>query len=153
MLDDLKMIHNRDAQDALGAAAKQYQQLTYDFDIGNFGNIDTSKLTNIVCIAMGNSALAAAISQTWPGYRLPFEIIRYYDIPDYVSPSTLVIVISSSGDTEETISAVQQAQQRGGHGRLPNGQLGLVHVRVGQSAQLHGRVQEGDERLLSEDVV
>ena len=33
MLDDVVMIHERDAQDALGIAEKQWQQLLVDFDI------------------------------------------------------------------------------------------------------------------------
>ena len=35
MLDDLKLIHERDAQDALGLAEKQWQQLDYDFNLPN----------------------------------------------------------------------------------------------------------------------
>ena len=34
MLDDLKYIHDRDAQDALGIAEKQYQQLDATYDLG-----------------------------------------------------------------------------------------------------------------------
>lgn len=109
MLDDLKYIHERDAQDALGAAEKQYEQLSYAFDISQ----KVSTQENIVFGAMGGSALAAQISQTWPGYTVPFEIVRGYDLPAYVSEKTLFIAASYSGNTEETLSALQQAEQKG----------------------------------------
>jgi len=110
MLDDLKMIHARDAQDALGLVAAQHRQLNYECSLSH---IDTSNITNIIYAGMGSSALAANMSQQWPGYNLPFEVIRDYDIPAYVSPRTLCIASSYSGNTEETLSAVKQAMERG----------------------------------------
>jgi glucose/mannose-6-phosphate isomerase len=110
MLDDLKMIHERDAQDALGIAEKQGEQLSKSFNVASF---DASGVANIVYAGMGGSALAASISQVWPGYPMPFEIVRQYDIPEYVSEKTLFIAASYSGNTEETLSAVEQAEARG----------------------------------------
>lgn len=109
MLDDLTMIHERDVQDALGIAEKQYEQLSYEFEV----KVPLVKPENIVYAAMGGSALAALLSQTWPGYRVPFEIVRGYDLPEYVSEKTLVIVASYSGNTEETLSALAQAEEKG----------------------------------------
>lgn len=111
MLDDLRYIHERDAQDALGTAAKQYQQLQYEFIIES---IDFEP-ANIVYAGMGGSALAAQLSTTWPGYQVPFEIVRSYDIPRHVSSQTLFIAASYSGNTEETLSALQQAEEAGAH--------------------------------------
>src|SRR5882672_783873 len=109
MLDDLAYIHERDAEDALGIALKQYEQLAYEFIIEPF----PSEPANIVYVGMGGSALAAHLSTTWPGYKVPFEIVRNYDLPAYVSSQTLVIVSSYSGNTEETLSALEQAEARG----------------------------------------
>ena len=67
MLDDLKIIHERDSQDALGAAAQQYEQLTQSYTDA----ADNFVPDNIVFGAMGGSALAAQLSQTWPGYTVP----------------------------------------------------------------------------------
>src|SRR3954468_13620886 len=109
MLDDLKYIHQRDGQDALGIAEKQYQQLEHAFEVpaieGHF--------ENIVYAGMGGSALAALISQSWPGHKVPFEVCRQYHIPAYVSDKTLFIAASYSGNTEETVSAIEQAGKRG----------------------------------------
>ncbi len=110
MLDDLKMIHQRDSQDALGAVAKQWQQLKYEFDVQA---VDTAGCKNIILGGMGGSALAAGIFASWPGSTLPFEIIKNYDLPEYADGSTLFIASSYSGNTEETLSALKQAEDRG----------------------------------------
>ena len=108
MLDDLKLIHERDPQDTLGIAERQSQQLEYVFDVSEH-QLD---VTNVVYAAMGGSALAALISTIWPGYKLPFEIVRNYDIPAYVSDKTFFIAASYSGNTEETLAALAAAEQR-----------------------------------------
>jgi glucose/mannose-6-phosphate isomerase len=107
MLDDLKYIHQRDGQDALGIAEKQYQQLDHAFDVPDI----EGKADNVVYAGMGGSALAALISQSWPGYKVPFEVCRQYHIPAYVSDKTLFIAASYSGNTEETVSALAEAQK------------------------------------------
>lgn len=109
MLDDLKKIHQLDAQDALGIAEKQWQQLEYEFQV------DQPKLdvTNVVYAGMGGSALAALISQNWPGYSIPFEVVRDYNLPAHVSEKTFFIAASISGNTEETLSALAEAEAKG----------------------------------------
>ena len=109
MLDDLKLIHERDAQDTLGIAERQWQQLTQDFEVFQ----DQVDVDNIVYAGMGGSSLAALVSTSWPGYDRPFEIVRDYDIPAYVSERTYFIAASYSGNTEETLSALEQAEARG----------------------------------------
>jgi glucose/mannose-6-phosphate isomerase len=111
MLDDLKYIHEKDVSNALGIAEKQADQLRHEFrlpDDAKFGTI-----TTVVYAGMGGSALAAQYIKTWPTVSVPFEIVRDYDLPTYVGPETLVIVASYSGNTEETLSAVAQAEAKG----------------------------------------
>lgn len=71
-------------------------------------------LENIVVAGMGGSALAADIAKNWLSSRLarPLEIVRGYDVPEYVGPTTLFIASSYSGNTEETLSALAQAEKR-----------------------------------------
>ncbi len=111
MLDDLKYIHEKDVQDALGVAERQWQQLEYEFAT-DFGNLSNIKYENIVLGGMGGSALAALVGQSWPGLSVPFQIVRDYDIPEYVSEKTLFIASSYSGNTEETLSALEQAEAK-----------------------------------------
>ena len=107
MLDDLKYIHIKDSSDALGIAEKQASQLTANYEL--VGNSEFSGIQNIIYAGMGGSALASLLIHTWPKLKLPFEVVRDYDLPEYVGPQTLVIVASYSGNTEETLSALEQA--------------------------------------------
>ncbi|MEK7096298.1 MAG: bifunctional phosphoglucose/phosphomannose isomerase, partial [Patescibacteria group bacterium] len=76
-------------------------------------SILNSQFSNVVYAGMGGSALAAAVSVSWPGYNLPFEICRQYHIPAYVSEKTLFIASSYSGNTEETLAALAEAEAKG----------------------------------------
>jgi glucose/mannose-6-phosphate isomerase len=109
MLDDLKMIHDRDKEDALGVAEKQWMQLQHVFDteLPTFRDI-----TNIVVGGMGGSAFPAVFLRSWPGTDVPLEVVRDYDLPAYVDEFTLFISSSYSGNTEETLSALHEAEER-----------------------------------------
>lgn len=112
MIDDLKFIHERDAQDALGVAEKQWQQLkqTYGVDTSalRFGEV-----TNVIVGGMGGSALAATLFTSWPRLTVPYEVVRSYSIPAHVNEHTLFIASSYSGNTEETLEALAAAEARG----------------------------------------
>lgn len=110
MLDDLKVIHERDPEDALGVVEKQWQQLGHEFgiDVSKFSDVQ-----NIVLAGMGGSAWPAIYLNTWARPSVPFEIVRDYELPAYVGPRTLFISSSYSGNTEETLSALAEAENRG----------------------------------------
>ena len=110
MLDDLKVIHERDAQDALGVVGKQWQQLQHSFEVPT---PDFSGIQNIVLAGMGGSGWPAVYIQTWATPSVPFEIVRDYTLPAYVGENTLFISSSYSGNTEETLSALDDAEARG----------------------------------------
>ncbi len=111
VLDDLKLIHDRDANDTLGIAEKQPDQLLHRFQLE--GNTDFHDITKVVYAGMGGSVLAATLIHVWPRLRIPFEVVRDYDLPSYVDNHTLVIAASYSGNTEETLSALGQAEAAG----------------------------------------
>ena len=110
MLDDLKVIHERDAEDALGVVEKQWQQLQHAFDVPT---PEFSNIQNIVLAGMGGSGWPAVYMQTWGQPSVPFEIVRDYNLPAYAGPNTLFISSSYSGNTEETLSALSEAEERG----------------------------------------
>jgi glucose/mannose-6-phosphate isomerase len=62
---------------------------------------------------MGGSALPALITQSWPPLKVPFTVVRNYDLPSWVNEKTLVICDSVSGNTEETLEALRQAEAKG----------------------------------------
>lgn len=113
VLDDLKMIHQRDGQDALGVAGKQSDQLMHNFGAVDTDAIDFTKVENIIVGSMGGSALAATLFSSWPEASKPLEVWRNYDVPKYAGAATLFIASSYSGNTEETLSALAAAEQRG----------------------------------------
>jgi len=124
MLDDLKYIHSKDAEDALGIAAKQWQQLETEYELPEFD----FEIENIVFAGMGGSALWALLSQTWPGYTVPFQVWRKYDAPSYISAKTLMIISSYSGNTEETLSALEAGQKAGANIVIAAGGGKLIEI-------------------------
>lgn len=110
MLDDLKYIHEKDDQDALGVIEKQWKQLVQEYSV-DFK--PKAEIKNIVLSGMGGSAWYALYVQVWPGINLPFEINRTYTLPKYVNENTLVIASSYSGNTEETLASLKVAEERG----------------------------------------
>ena len=108
MLDDLKLIHHRDGQDALGIAEKQYRQLELQFELESL----SGPFRNVVVAGMGGSALAAQLLYAGLPPRLPVIICRGYNLPGFAGPETLFIASSYSGNTEETLSALAEAEER-----------------------------------------
>lgn len=109
MLDDLKFIHEKDTQDALGVVSSQWKQLLHDYDVTFEPG---AEIRNVVLGGMGGSALYAVFIGTWPGVSVPFEISRNYNIPGYVNENTLFIASSYSGNTEETLAALEEAEAK-----------------------------------------
>lgn len=114
MLDDTNVTKQRDPQDALGFAAKQPTQLGYDFGIANTAQFKGS-INNVVFAGMGGSSLVAELARTWPVLQVPFVISKEYKLPVFVGKDTLVIAASYSGNTEETLEALDEARQKGAH--------------------------------------
>lgn len=110
MLDDLKYIHEKDKDDALGVVGDQWEQLQHNFGV-QFE--PKTEIKNVVLGGMGGSALYALFLNSWPGLLVPFEIVRNYTIPKYVDGDTLFIASSYSGNTEETLSALDEAEKAG----------------------------------------
>jgi glucose/mannose-6-phosphate isomerase len=109
MLDDLKMIHERDAQDALGVAEKQAQQYLHNFDF-KWPPTHLTRLTHKVVVAgMGGSGLAAKAYKVASAPGVPFEVLQNYELPYYVDKHTLLICSSYSGNTEEILSVFEEA--------------------------------------------
>jgi glucose/mannose-6-phosphate isomerase len=77
---------------------------------------------------MGGSALWALLSKTWPAYKVPFEIWRKYDAPSYINSKTLMVISSYSGNTEETLSALESAENAGAHIVIAAGGGKLIEI-------------------------
>lgn len=114
MLDDLTVIAQRDPEGALGVVVNQYKQDIFQVDIQNRTG-DRPQIDNIIVAGMGGSALAAILLKTWLKSELktPMEVVRTYNLPAYVGTNTLVIASSYSGNTEETVSCMNEAVDMG----------------------------------------
>jgi glucose/mannose-6-phosphate isomerase len=106
MLDDLKVIHSRDSQDALGITRKQSSQYRYAY---NFKWQAPELINNLVIAGMGGSGLAAKFLSSWPDLKLPIQVVQDYKLPLYISKNSLLVAVSYSGNTEEIISVLNSA--------------------------------------------
>jgi glucose/mannose-6-phosphate isomerase len=112
ILDDQNIISQRDPQGALVFAAKQPEQLAHDFGIAT-GSPYKDPVRNVVFAGMGGSSLVAEFARTWPAIEVPFVICKEYRLPAFVGKDTLVICASYSGNTEETLEALNAAEAKG----------------------------------------
>ncbi len=113
MLDDLNVISQKDPHDALGVAAAQPTQASWMAEVENTPEQALPKIKTIIVAGMGGSALAAGLAKSWLKFPVPFEVVRKYNLPAYVDEHTLVIASSYSGNTEETLSALEEAENKG----------------------------------------
>ena len=76
-----------------------------------------SDINNIVISGQGGSAIGGVIVKNLlrNSLNVPIIINKNYTIPSFVNENTLFIASSYSGNTEETLSALQQAESRRSH--------------------------------------
>lgn len=115
-LDNPKNYQQIDEQnlfDSITRFGRQFESGWTAAQVANLG-FDIDKIENIIFVGMGGSNLSAYVAQSLSPFllRLPFEIVASYRLPVYASKNTLVILSSYSGNTEETISCIQDAKMR-----------------------------------------
>lgn len=72
-------------------------------------------LRNVVVCGMGGSGIGGEIVGQWVAddIGVPFVCVKDYVLPYFVNDKTLLIASSYSGNTEETLAAVQDGLERG----------------------------------------
>jgi glucose/mannose-6-phosphate isomerase len=75
---------------------------------------DFADIRNVVIVGMGGSAIGGDLVRTFLSSKLliPFEVCRNYVLPEFVDDESLVVASSYSGNTEETLSALDDALNR-----------------------------------------
>lgn len=127
MLDDPNQIKQRDTKNALGMAGEEPKQLVQHLEIHNLPE-QIPQFEQIVIAGMGGSALAGDMLRDWLDLPLPFQVVKDYTLPNYVSEKTFVIACSFSGNTEEIISALDDARNKGAHVAIAAGKGTLVEI-------------------------
>src|SRR6478735_10255795 len=76
-----------------------------------------SDIRNILITGMGASGIGANLVESLTFGRVPISITvsKGYNIPQFVSPHTLFIACSYSGNTEETLAAVHKGMLKRAH--------------------------------------
>ncbi|MDE1851580.1 MAG: bifunctional phosphoglucose/phosphomannose isomerase [Candidatus Micrarchaeota archaeon] len=85
------------------------EQVKFDKGIDN-----AESFGNVVIAGMGGSGISGKIFQELYSKK-PVLAIDDYHSPEFISDNTLFIGISYSGNTEETISAINEAKAKGAH--------------------------------------
>lgn len=71
-------------------------------------------INHVVVLGMGGSGIGGELMTDWTQdyIRVPMKCFHSYTIPNFVSENTLVIASSYSGNTEETLMALNKANQK-----------------------------------------
>lgn len=137
--------------------------------------IDRDRIKRICLVGMGGSSMAAEIirAYVYDSCPWPIEIVRHYKVPAWINDETLVVATSFSGNTEETLSALNNSRQKGAQAvaivsggelmltsakqefdyiKLPGGMptrlaLGYIFVPLYRLFQYLGLIEEGDSEL------
>jgi len=117
ILDDTEKIRAGDPANMYNKIFDLPEQMTKALklaEVWKVGREDFADVKNIVLIGMGGSAIGGDLARSLLSGKLviPFTTCRHYALPEYVDDETLVIASSYSGNTEEMLSALDDALQR-----------------------------------------
>ncbi len=111
------MTDRLDSLDMLGAALGLPEQLEQAAASARAvdGLPSGDGITSVLVAGMGGSGIGGDAAAAVLGGVSPVPIIvsKHYECPAFVGPDTLVFANSFSGNTEETLTAVSQAAERG----------------------------------------
>ncbi len=118
LLDDPQAIKKVDAQNMYRLIYEFPSQVQHASGIAQklpLPPVKPDKIKNIVVTGMGGSAIGGDLVRSYLASELtlPFFILRNYILPHFVDENSLVFVSSYSGNTEETLSAYDQAKKVG----------------------------------------
>ena len=117
VLDLPNELSERDQQGMLKILGRFDQQLEQALKIGQEVTIPPGgqPVEKVLLCGMGGSAIGGDLLRAYLGQdvKVPFLVNRNYSLPGFVDASTLVLVASYSGQTEETLSSFAQAREAG----------------------------------------
>lgn len=113
-----------DTEDMLGAITGLSGQLREGYDLarerlagsfcGTYPTIPPAEPRGVAACGMGGSAIGVdLVLACVPDLPVPAVVVRGYELPAWVGPDTLVVVVSYSGETDEALACAAQARSRG----------------------------------------
>lgn len=86
-----------------------------DFTADHEWTLNRDRIQNICFAGMGGSSTGADLIKEYvfESCPVPVSIVRDYNIPGWVDDHTLFVACSFSGNTEETLNALEQAKRKG----------------------------------------
>ncbi|HVQ18460.1 MAG TPA: SIS domain-containing protein, partial [Actinomycetes bacterium] len=118
-LDDVAALRAGDPGDMLGAVASagaQVRQALIACEQSSLGGVQSGgRPRAVVVTGMGGSGIAGHVLQAAAGPEcpVPVERVRGWTLPAWVGADDLVIAVSSSGRTAETLACTRAALDRG----------------------------------------
>ncbi len=90
-------------------------QLESSLRLGVGSTIELGEAQRVFLLGMGGSAIAGDVFAAWIADRskVPIQVVRDYRLPPYARPEDMLVAISYSGNTEETIGAASQGIKLG----------------------------------------
>jgi len=117
VIESVERIRAADPDDMLGRIKELGQQVKDAWKIARAAQLPPSHadVRNITVAGMGGSAIGGDLAAALLAdeLKVPMSVHRDYGLPGYVGRDSLVIVSSYSGNTEETLSAFEEARKRG----------------------------------------
>jgi len=121
-------------RDVAGAGAQLREAAFTSAEVDTAGVLEGLRPRSVVIVGMGGSAIAGDVLAAVAGVTapVPIHVHRGFGLPGWVGAADLVIGVSCSGRTEETLSAVEEAVRRGaplvGVGAAESPLAELVHA-------------------------
>lgn len=122
LLDDRNHLESIDISDFAGVAAGLPGQCRDGVALAMSADLDTltadlnkNPVSNIVTLGMGASGIGGDILKAIfePEIGMPIVVNKGYHLPAFAGKDTLVIAVSYSGETEETLTTFEEAVRRG----------------------------------------
>jgi glucose/mannose-6-phosphate isomerase len=115
ILDDMDRVREIDKSDMLSFCVDASKHYRAAVEAAKNISLKHSKPENVIVAGMGGSAIGGELLKDWTRDKVPvpIEVSRAYSLPAYADERSLVLVVSYSGETEETLSSFLDAVQRG----------------------------------------
>ena len=113
-----EFVEKYDSQNQFKVLVETYTQVDSAWNNKiNIGKLKSGKFRNIILSGLGGSAISGDLMQNFlkDELSLPFVVNRNYNLPGFADSSTLLVISSYSGNTEETISVLQEGIQKKCH--------------------------------------